>query len=40
MRGKVLRQNLVHGHVVNEIVVADDVARDARTALARMLEIR
>jgi quinolinate synthase len=33
-------ENLVHGHVVNEIVVDEAVARDARTALARMLEIR
>ncbi len=33
-------ENLVHGHVVNEIVVDDDTARWAREALARMLEIR
>jgi quinolinate synthase len=33
-------ENLVAGHVVNEIVVDEAVARDARTALSRMLEIR
>jgi len=32
-------ENLVEGHVVNQISVADDVANNARVALQRMLEI-
>jgi len=32
-------ENLVEGHVVNRISVADDVANNARIALQRMLEI-
>jgi quinolinate synthase len=32
-------ENLVEGHVVNQILVADDVANNARIALQRMLEI-
>jgi len=32
-------ENLVEGHVVNRISVADDVANNARVALQRMLEI-
>jgi quinolinate synthase len=33
-------ENLVAGHVVNEIVVDDDTIEWAKVALARMLEIR
>lgn len=32
-------ENLVAGHVVNQVSVAEDVANNARTALQRMLEI-
>ena len=32
-------ENLVDGHVVNRISVAEDVAHHARVALQRMLEI-
>ena len=32
-------ENLVEGHVVNQILVANDVANNARVALKRMLEI-
>jgi quinolinate synthase len=33
-------ENLADGHVVNRVTVADDVKRDARTALDRMLALR
>jgi quinolinate synthase len=33
-------ENLVDGHVVNRVRVADDVKRDARLALDRMLALR
>ncbi len=33
-------ENLTHGHVVNPVRVADDVKRDARLALDRMLALR
>jgi quinolinate synthase len=32
-------ENLVDGHVVNQISVAKDVANNARVALQRMFEI-
>jgi quinolinate synthase len=32
-------ENLVEGHVVNQITVAEDIASNARVALQRMFEI-
>jgi quinolinate synthase len=32
-------ENLVEGHVVNQVSVDEDVANNARIALQRMLEI-
>jgi quinolinate synthase len=32
-------ENLVEGHVVNQVSVPEDVAKQARLALERMLEV-
>jgi quinolinate synthase len=32
-------ENLVEGHVVNQVSVPDDVAQHAKRALERMLEV-